>query len=70
VLEIVERKIKTNPEVGGYFLRTVKRGENVDIDSSQDVGLAREAAYNLSLIYVTTGASTLAEDLYRRWLTL
>lgn len=49
VLEIVERKIKTNPE---------------------DVGLAREAAYNLSLIYVTTGASTLAEDLYRRWLTL
>ena len=36
----------------------------------QDVGLAREAAYNLSLIYVTTGASRLAEDLYRRWLTL
>jgi len=49
VLEIVEKKIKANPE---------------------DVGLAREAAYNLSLIYVTTGASTLAEDLYRRWLTL
>jgi general transcription factor 3C polypeptide 3 (transcription factor C subunit 4) len=36
----------------------------------QDVGLAREAAFNLSLIYVTTGASRLAEDMYRRWLTL
>ena len=47
-----------------FILRT--GGDRVD----QDIGLAREAAYNLSLIYVTTGASTLAEDLYRRWLTL
>lgn len=36
---------------------------------TQDVGLAREAAYNLSLIYVTTGATPLAEALYRRWLS-
>ncbi|KAH9997918.1 TPR-like protein [Russula vinacea] len=49
VLDIAEKKTRTNPE---------------------DVGLAREAAYNLSIIYVTTGASALAEDLYRRWLTL
>ncbi|KAK7046123.1 transcription factor TFIIIC subunit tfc4 [Paramarasmius palmivorus] len=32
--------------------------------------LAREAAYNLSLIYITTGAAPLAQALYRRWLSL
>ncbi|KAI1783533.1 TPR-like protein [Ganoderma leucocontextum] len=37
---------------------------------NEDVGLAREAAYNLSLIYVTTGAAPLAQALYRRWLSL
>ncbi|KAJ3811099.1 hypothetical protein F5876DRAFT_88515 [Lentinula aff. lateritia] len=31
---------------------------------------AKEAAYNLSLIYVLTGATPLAESLYRRWLSL
>ncbi|KAF8549682.1 TPR-like protein [Imleria badia] len=35
-----------------------------------DVSVAREAAYNLSLIYVTTGATPLAEALYRRWLSV
>ncbi|KAL0945283.1 hypothetical protein HGRIS_000791 [Hohenbuehelia grisea] len=34
-----------------------------------DNGLAREAALNLSMIYVTTGATPLAEALYRRWLS-
>ena len=67
---MVERRTETNPEVGGSFIHAAKGCDNVDIDSPQDIGLAREAAYNLSLIYVTTGASTLAEDLYRRWLTL
>jgi general transcription factor 3C polypeptide 3 (transcription factor C subunit 4) len=33
-------------------------------------GMVREAAYNLSLIYVTTGATPLAQLLYRRWLSL
>ncbi|EGN99637.1 hypothetical protein SERLA73DRAFT_159861 [Serpula lacrymans var. lacrymans S7.3] len=33
-------------------------------------GLTKEAAYNLSLIYVTTGAIPLADALYRRWLSL
>jgi len=41
-----------------------------NVGSGQDVGLSREAAYNLSIIFVTTGANALAEDLYRRWLTL
>ncbi|TFK50646.1 TPR-like protein [Heliocybe sulcata] len=36
----------------------------------EDVGLAREAAYNLSLIYVTTGATPLAQELYRKWLSI
>ena len=36
--------------------------------ASSQCNLAREAAYNLSLIYVTTGAVPLAETLYRRWL--
>ncbi|KAF9821450.1 hypothetical protein IEO21_00696 [Rhodonia placenta] len=39
-------------------------------DAEADCGLAREAAYNLSLIFVTTGATPLAENLYRRWLSL
>lgn len=36
----------------------------------QHVGVAREAAYNLSMIYVSTGATPLAEALYRRWLSI
>ncbi|KAG1750557.1 uncharacterized protein EDB91DRAFT_1108147 [Suillus paluster] len=32
--------------------------------------VAKEAAYNLSLIYVTTGAVPLADALYRRWLSI
>ncbi|KAF9241292.1 hypothetical protein BU15DRAFT_73419 [Melanogaster broomeanus] len=35
-----------------------------------DMSVAREAAYNLSLIYVMTGAIPLAETLYRRWLSI
>ncbi|KNZ78575.1 Transcription factor tau subunit sfc4, partial [Termitomyces sp. J132] len=38
--------------------------------SSNDNDFAREAAYNLSLIYVLTGAPPLAEALYRRWLSI
>jgi general transcription factor 3C polypeptide 3 (transcription factor C subunit 4) len=32
--------------------------------------MAKEAAYNLSLIFVMNGASPLAEDLYRKWLSI
>ncbi|KAI0339047.1 TPR-like protein [Trametopsis cervina] len=35
-----------------------------------DCGLASETAYNLSLIYMTTGATPLAQELYRRWLSI
>ncbi|TDL19819.1 TPR-like protein [Rickenella mellea] len=38
--------------------------------ASEDVGVAREAAYNLSLIYVMTGATGLAQALYKRWLSI
>jgi len=37
---------------------------------SQDYGCAREAAYNLSLIFVTTGAIGLAHSLYKKWLSV
>jgi general transcription factor 3C polypeptide 3 (transcription factor C subunit 4) len=39
-------------------------------EQKDDVSVAREAAYNLSLIYITTGALPLAEALYRRWLSV
>ncbi|KIM61704.1 hypothetical protein SCLCIDRAFT_1215803 [Scleroderma citrinum Foug A] len=34
------------------------------------ISVARQAAYNLSLIYITTGAVPQAENLYRRWLSI
>ncbi|KAG1847190.1 hypothetical protein DFJ58DRAFT_891875 [Suillus subalutaceus] len=37
---------------------------------SEYASVAKEAAYNLSLIYVTTGAVPLADGLYRRWLSI
>lgn len=43
-----------------------KESKPEDVDTS----FVREAAYNLSLIYVTTGAMPLAETLYRRWLSI
>jgi len=36
----------------------------------QDATFVREAAYNLSLIYVLTNATPLADSLYRRWLSI
>jgi len=38
--------------------------------SSDDPGLAREAAYNLGQLYVMTGAIPLAQAIYRKWLSL
>ncbi|KAG2040882.1 TPR-like protein [Suillus americanus] len=38
--------------------------------SEQYASVAKEAAYNLSLIYVTTGAVPLADELYKRWLSI
>ncbi|KAH7325447.1 hypothetical protein B0J17DRAFT_581386, partial [Rhizoctonia solani] len=39
-------------------------------NSSAPLGIAKETAYNLSLIYVVSGSAPLAQDLYRRWLSL
>ncbi|KZV90252.1 TPR-like protein [Exidia glandulosa HHB12029] len=36
----------------------------------QDIGVARETAYNMSLIYNSTGAIPLAQQLYQKWLTV
>ncbi|KAH7103837.1 TPR-like protein [Auriculariales sp. MPI-PUGE-AT-0066] len=40
------------------------------LNATADIGLARETAYNMSLIYTQTGAAKLAQELYRRWLSL
>ncbi|KAI6048063.1 hypothetical protein EDC04DRAFT_2556141 [Pisolithus marmoratus] len=42
----------------------------VESRGDDDVSIAREAAYNLSLIYVTTDAVLLADSLYRKWLSV
>ncbi|EIN05645.1 TPR-like protein [Punctularia strigosozonata HHB-11173 SS5] len=36
----------------------------------KDYGVAREAAYNLCMIYVTTGASPLAKGVMQKWLSI
>ncbi|GJF00510.1 TPR-like protein [Phanerochaete sordida] len=54
-----------------HYQNVLQQAERrVQANPEADCGLAREAAYNLSLIYVTTGATPLAQDLYRRWLSL
>ncbi|KAJ7192484.1 hypothetical protein GGX14DRAFT_552972 [Mycena pura] len=42
----------------------------IDAADSTDPQCAREAAYNLSVIYIGTGARHLAVALYRRWLSI
>lgn len=64
VLQLAERDIpKVRHLVQRLFLHLLNR-------NAQDGGCAPEAAYNLSLIYVMTGATALAESLYRRWLSI
>ncbi|KAH7927002.1 TPR-like protein [Leucogyrophana mollusca] len=53
-----------------HYERVLKIAEDRANDMTQDVLVVREAAYNLSLIYVTTGALPLAEALYQRWLSV
>ncbi|KII83764.1 hypothetical protein PLICRDRAFT_118961 [Plicaturopsis crispa FD-325 SS-3] len=50
-----------------HYERVLELVENRQADGD---GVAREAAYNLSFIYVTTGATPLAQGLYRRWLSI
>ncbi|KAF4623249.1 hypothetical protein D9613_002332 [Agrocybe pediades] len=56
----------------GLYSHAVKHYERV-IEMAEKAGddyFAKEAAYNLSLIFVFTGATPLADALYRRWLSL
>ncbi|KAH9944859.1 TPR-like protein [Amylocystis lapponica] len=53
-----------------HYEHVLERAEGRLQANTGDYGLAREAAYNLSLIFVTTGATPLAQNLYRRWLSL
>ncbi|KZV61169.1 TPR-like protein [Peniophora sp. CONT] len=53
-----------------HYERALELAEARTQADPQDVGLAKETAYNLSIIYVTTGATSLAEALYRRWLSI
>ncbi|KDQ49967.1 hypothetical protein JAAARDRAFT_42458 [Jaapia argillacea MUCL 33604] len=53
-----------------HYERVLDLAEARQTSGDQDAGIAKEAAYNLSLIYVTTGATHLADALYRRWLSL
>lgn len=56
----------------GLYSHAVKQYQKViDMaETGQDSTFVREAAYNLSLIYVLTGATPLADALYRRWLSI
>ncbi|EUC58861.1 TPR-2 domain protein [Rhizoctonia solani AG-3 Rhs1AP] len=49
-------------------LESVEKRQKVDPNAP--FGVAKETAYNLSLIYVVSGSARLAQDLYRRWLSL
>jgi len=53
-----------------HYERVLEMAEKRLLIDDQAFGLSREAAYNLSLIFITTGATPLAEQLRRRWLSL
>lgn len=52
---------KTLDEVYDY------NGESEEIDDDDDTDLRREAAYNLHLIYITSGAHNLAQILIAKY---
>ena len=71
VLEQTEVKLRSDPHVRPWTTSLCLHADGQFHPRTQaDLGLAREAAYNLSLVYVSTGATPLAQDLYRRWLSL
>ncbi|KAH9893442.1 TPR-like protein [Cubamyces lactineus] len=53
-----------------HYQKVLDAAEARTNSNEEGYGLAREAAYNLSLIYVSTGAAPLVQALYRRWLSL
>ncbi|KAF8812960.1 TPR-like protein [Phlegmacium glaucopus] len=56
----------------GLYSHAVKHYERVLelAEQHKDDHFARETAYNLALIFVFTGATPLADALYRRWLSI
>ena len=65
VLELAEEWQKSNPDVrdGPSFV-------DLTLILPQEPGFGPEAAYNLSLLYVLSGATQLAKELYQRWLSI
>jgi len=64
---------RTEPDLfPGLYTYAVKHYEKVleMAEAIEGGGFCREAAYNLSLILVTTGATPLADELYRKWLSV
>ncbi|TCD69113.1 transcription factor TFIIIC subunit tfc4 [Steccherinum ochraceum] len=53
-----------------HYERVLEATETRLRQEEEDPGVARTAAYNLSLVYVSTGATPKAEALYRRWLSV
>ncbi|KAG8828672.1 transcription factor TFIIIC subunit tfc4 [Serendipita sp. 401] len=53
-----------------HYRRVLVLAEEWQQTHSDDPGFGPEAAYNLSLLYVLSGAPSLAKDLYRRWLSI
>jgi len=53
-----------------HYERSLQLADKKLEDTNEIKGTAREAAYNLSLIYATTGGAPLAQALFRKWLTI
>jgi general transcription factor 3C polypeptide 3 (transcription factor C subunit 4) len=72
VLAHVEQRVAANPDVSALslLLLIIHSPYLADATVEADIGVASETAYNLSIIYVTTGAAPLAQQLYRRWLSI
>ncbi|KAG8882395.1 transcription factor TFIIIC subunit tfc4 [Tulasnella sp. 331] len=52
-----------------HYERVLDEAEKEDVSHDAGPGLAKEAAYNLVLIYGTTGGSARARQLARKWLS-
>ncbi|KAI5117819.1 hypothetical protein M0805_004949 [Coniferiporia weirii] len=53
-----------------HYERALNIVERRQTTNKDDFGVAKEAAYNLSLIYITMGAGPLAQAVTRRWLSI
>ncbi|KAF9269641.1 TPR-like protein [Marasmius fiardii PR-910] len=53
-----------------HYQRVLDIAEKEQGNEDENTSVTKEAAYNLALIYVMTGAAPLADELYRRWLSI